>query len=75
MLFLLKCNLVRQKIISSELCELCNEGPEDVLHALWNCKEVEAVWSTHSWSQQAINPPPLTFYDLLNCFLQVKDDF
>ena len=55
-----KCNLVRQKIISSEVCGLCNEGSEDVLHALCKCKVVEAVWSTHSWSQQVLNPPPLT---------------
>ena len=63
------------KIITSELCELCNEGPEDVLHALWNCRVLEGVWSCHSWSQQALNPPPLTFCDLVDCFLQVTEDF
>lgn len=70
-----KCNLVRWKIITSEVCELCNEGPEDVLHALWKCRVVEGVWSCHSWSQQALNPSPLTVCDLLDCFLQVTEDF
>lgn len=66
----MKCNLARQKIITSKLCELCNEGPEDVLHALWKCEVVEVVWSSHSWSQKALNPPPLTFCDLVDCSLR-----
>jgi len=57
------------------VCELCNEGQEDVLHALWKCQVVESVWSYHSWAQQAMNPPPLTFCDLFDHFLQVTDDF
>lgn len=71
----MKCNLARQKIITSKLCELCNEGPEDVLHALWKCEVVEVVWSSHSWSQKALNPPPLTFCDLVDCSLQATNDF
>ena len=70
-----KCNLVRWNIINLEVCELCNEGQEDVLHALWQRWVVESVWSCHSWAQQAVNPPPLTFCDLFDRFLQVTDDF
>uniref|UniRef100_A0A7N2KYC9 Reverse transcriptase zinc-binding domain-containing protein n=1 Tax=Quercus lobata TaxID=97700 RepID=A0A7N2KYC9_QUELO len=71
-----KCNLVRQqKIISLQVCGLCNKGSEDVLHALWKCKVVEAVWSTHSWSQRVLNPPSPNFCDLVDCLLHVNDDF
>ena len=70
-----KCNLVRRNIVNSEVCELCNEGQEDVIHALWKCRVVENVWSCHSWAQQAANPPPLTFCDLFDRFVQVTDDF
>ena len=70
-----KCNLVRRSIVNSEVCELCNEGQEDVIHALWRCPVVENVWSYHSWAQQAVNPPPLTFCDLFDRFVQVTDDF
>ena len=70
-----KCNLVRWNIVNSEVCELCNEGQEDVLHALWKCRVVESVRSCHSWAQQAVNPPPLTFCDLFDRFLQVTNDF
>ena len=45
-----KCNLFRQKIINSEVCELCSEGHEDVLRAVWKCRVVEGVWSCHSWA-------------------------
>ena len=70
-----KCNLVRQNIINSEVCELYNEGQEDVLHALWKCWVVESVWNCHNWAQLAVKPPPLTFCDLFDCFFHVTDDF
>ena len=38
-----KCNLVRRNIVNSEVCELCNEGQEDVIHALWKCPVVENI--------------------------------
>ena len=28
-----------------ELCELCKGGQGDVMHAFWQCKEVEVVWN------------------------------
>ena len=70
-----KCNLFWLKHINSEVCELCNEGHKDLLHAVWKCRVVEGVWSCHSWAQQAVNPPPLTFCDLFDRFLQVTNDF
>lgn len=48
-------------ISTSELCEICNGSPEDVLHAFWQCKDVKCVWNAHSWFQQAVSPPRLNF--------------
>ena len=70
-----KCNLARRQITATDACEFCNDHPEDVLHALWHCKEVESVWSFFHWSQTAISPPPLNFCDLFDRFLQVHEDY
>ena len=32
-----KENLVRRRITQDNVCELCNQGPESGLHALWEC--------------------------------------
>ena len=28
---------------------ICNEGVEDVLHALWTCKSIQPVWDADCW--------------------------
>ena len=65
----------RRHIADSDVCELCNDAPEDALHALYFCSQVAPVWLTHHWFQSMISPPPLSFRDLLNKFMQVDDDF
>ncbi|XP_075670405.1 uncharacterized protein LOC142640206 [Castanea sativa] len=39
-----KENLAKKTIISENICHLCSEHPEDVLHALWGCSKVQQVW-------------------------------
>ena len=41
-------NLYQHHINSSDICESYNDQPEDTLHALWLCKEVECVWNSIS---------------------------
>ena len=48
---------------------------EDALHALCFYSQVAPVWLTHHWFQSMISPPPLSFRDLLNKFMQVDDEF
>ena len=36
-------NLFQRKITPSDQCELCKLYPEDPLHAIWSCREVETV--------------------------------
>ena len=70
-----KCNLKRKHIADSDVCELCNDALKDALHALCFCSQVAPVWLTHHWFQSMISPPPLSFRDLLNKFMQVDDEF
>ena len=39
-----KENLLRRTIILENVCHLCSEQPEDVMHALWGCTKVRQVW-------------------------------
>ena len=71
----IKCNLKQRHIADSDVCELCNDAPEDALHALCFCNQVTLVWLTHHWFQSMISPSPLSFRDLLNKFKRVDDDF
>ena len=64
-------NLHRQHIIPNDICEICKVEPEDQIHALWSCKEVEAVWGSFQWANHAASPPPVNFADLLANFMQV----
>ena len=39
-----KENLLKKTIISENVCHLCSEHPEDVMHALWGCTKVRQMW-------------------------------
>lgn len=52
-------NLHWRHIIPIETCEICKEQPEDQIHALWLCKELEAVWGTFQWAHHFARMPPL----------------
>ena len=68
-------NLFRQLITSSDKCELCQLCPEDPLHAIWSCKDVESTWSSVQCFHQSSAPQPLNFCDLLTRFLQIQEDY
>ena len=68
-------NLYCRQITPSNKCELCQLCPEDLLHALWSCKDVENVWSSFHYFHQSSSPQPSNFSDLLSRFLQVQEDY
>ncbi|XP_075663193.1 uncharacterized protein LOC142632725 [Castanea sativa] len=39
-----KENLLKKTIISENVCHLCSEHLEDVIHAMWGCTKVRQVW-------------------------------
>nr|POE61472.1 putative ribonuclease h protein [Quercus suber] len=39
-----KNNLLKRIVISKNVCHLCSEHPEDVMHAMWRCSKVRQVW-------------------------------
>ena len=68
-------NLFRRNITPTDQCELCKLYPEDPLHAIWLCREVETVWSSSHCFNQANLPRPQSFSNLLSLFLQVTEDY
>ena len=40
-----KSNLACRRIVSLDLCDLCNRELESLLHALWQCKDVAVMWA------------------------------
>nr|POE97331.1 hypothetical protein CFP56_49462 [Quercus suber] len=65
-------NLHRRHIILNDICEISKVQPDDQIHALWSCKEVEAVWGSFQWAHHAASPPPVNFADLLDKVMQVE---
>ena len=49
-------NLHRWHIIPNDICEISKVQPDDQIHALWSCKEVEAVWGSFQWAHHAASP-------------------
>ena len=35
---------MKKIIVSENVCHLCSEHPEDVMHDLWGCLKVRQVW-------------------------------
>ena len=68
-------NLAYQHISTFDLCEQCKAAPKDTIHALWACKELEGVWGSLSWARPTSLACPQNFDDLLDCFLQVQEDY
>lgn len=44
-----KLNLMRRRILTDPVCELCRVTTEDTLHAVWRCPQVQSAWSKEDW--------------------------
>lgn len=44
-----KCNLVCRKVILDHHCDRCTAAPENILHAIWSCSELDVVWESVDW--------------------------
>ena len=50
-----KVNLVHRKVLIESTCDHCRASPETILHALWECPKLSAVWETDSqWSFRGV---------------------
>ena len=46
-----KTNLVRGRVLTDDVCEQCQQSPEDVNHALGSCPCIFVVWDSYAkWS-------------------------
>ena len=60
-----KENLLKKTIVSENVCHLCSEHPEDVLHALWGCLKVRQVWQSRFGWLVNHGVPAGSFFDLV----------
>ena len=63
-------NLHKHQIVQNVSCNLCNDQPKDVLHAVWFCKEISGVWDSLEWFHLLV-----CFSDLLSRFLHYREEF
>ena len=68
-------NLHRRQIVQNVSCNMCKDQPEDVLHAVWFCKENRGIWDSLDWFHQLVLSPLVCFSDLLSRFLHSRDEF
>ncbi|KAK9990437.1 hypothetical protein SO802_025422 [Lithocarpus litseifolius] len=62
-----KQNLVKRKIIQGDGCDVCHDNREDVLHALYKCPRLEALWhKVPTWNHSSLRHVT-SFIDLLGC--------
>lgn len=41
-----KRNLVKKRILTEDICCHCIQAAEDVVHALWDCAKLSAIWES-----------------------------
>ena len=58
-------NLLKKTIVSENVCHLCSEQPEDVLHALWGRVKVRQVWQSRFGWLISHEVPAASFSDLV----------
>ena len=59
-------NLLRQHIVPFDLCSQCKAQPEDILHVVWGCVEIEGIWRNLSWIWDLAHPPPMDFTNFIS---------
>uniref|UniRef100_A0A2N9HR00 RRM domain-containing protein n=1 Tax=Fagus sylvatica TaxID=28930 RepID=A0A2N9HR00_FAGSY len=66
-----RVNLCKRQIPIDPRCENCRNSPEDVLHAVWSCPELTAVWDKEPWLHCLRASPIMDFADLLSKVLDL----
>ena len=61
-----RINLQHRHVLTDPRCESCNDMNETVIHALWQCKSLEAIWTSVSWGRRMSNNHYLNFMELFH---------
>ena len=70
-----KTNLHHHHVTNFDICDLCGELPEDIVHAFWSCKDITCVWSSLEWFHQSVPVQPVNFRELLARFMPSQDEY
>lgn len=68
-------DLHRCHIVPHMNCALCNDLPEDTLHAVWSCRVISGVWSTLECFHQSVLSQPSSFNESLSRFMFCQEEF
>nr|POF22818.1 putative ribonuclease h protein [Quercus suber] len=69
-----KKNLVRRKVVSDSLCEMCKQHEEDTLHALYHCPELQSLWmTTPAWNQDILKQKTCFTDFIVSVFAGLKE--
>ena len=69
-----KTNLIQRIIVSDNLCEICKQREEDILHALYPCPELQSLWSTTpSWNQDTLKQSTCFTDFIVSIFVGLKE--
>ena len=67
------CNLQRRNVVQVTLYSRCKLGNEDIIHALWSCPCLFAVWSKDDELIKLLRYKFLQFSDLLGMAFSMRD--
>ena len=64
---------MRRKVIADGLCDRCKQVPEDVVHALYGCPNLDDLWKQTKWNNGALKYFT-SFLDLFDFILAGSSD-
>lgn len=70
-----KKNLKRRHVVGNELCPLCDDTQETILHSLWYCEQAQVVWWLERSFVSLYEKRHRTFMDLLEGVLMQSSSF
>ena len=64
---------MRRKVIADGMCDRCKQVPEDVVHALYGCPNLDDLWKQTKWNNGALKYFT-SFLDLFDFILAGSSD-
>lgn len=65
-----RVNLVKRKVLTDPICQVCGAEQEFTLHALWSCPKLNKVWAVHFSLLKSDASECSTFLDVFRMCLE-----
>ena len=67
-------NLARRSVVMYGRCGFCLGVEEDVLHAVWSCPSLTALWGQHALARKVFHHRHTSFLDVLSQIFECDSD-